>query len=796
MERPAGRQKNVSGGGSGVHRRGSGTGSGPVGRGSAFGSGGGGFHGSSGPSGGFPGGRPPRRYGGYPSGGGGLGRLIIGILALLLVGGGALVSSVFNAILGGGNTGVSEENSYQNTQSSQTASSSSGSSYSSGRGEVNRAVAPEAREKYTTVYGDGSDQVTLMVYLCGTDLESKYGMATNDLNEMASAALSDKVNIIAYTGGCKAWKTQGISSAVNQIYKVERGGVRLLEKDMGSRPMTDPATLTSFIKYCASNYPANRNMLIFWDHGGGSLSGYGYDEKFPGSGSMTLDGIDQALGDAGMKFDFIGFDACLMATIETDLMIADYADYRISSEETEPGVGWYYTEWLTKLSADPSMSTLDIGQQIVDDFIETCDKRCPGQKTTLSLVDLSELSQTIGEDFKAFSSSTQELIKQDQYKQVSDARASSREFAQSSKIDQVDLVDFANRLGTDEGAELAKTLQAAVKYNRAGIGMSNANGISIYFPYRKAANVSKAVNTYSRIGLDSSYSDCIREFASLEVSGQQVSSGQGTTLPINSLLGTSSLGSSLQTFSQIAGIVNALSSGSSSSIPADFFSGRTMSEEETAKYISEYQFDGGSLSWQRASDGKPYLSLPEEQWDLVHSVDQNLYYDDGEGYVDLGLDNLFDFDEDGNLLPDMDKTWLSVNGQPVAYYHLDTVEEDGGNVMTGYIPALLNGERVELHVLFDAAHPDGTILGANPNYGGETDTVARGLIELQDGDTLDFLCDFYSYEGDFQDSYFLGEQLTVNGPLTLSNTYVGEKVLIIYRFTDIFEQNYFTPALQ
>ena len=51
-----------------------------------------------------------------------------------------------------------------------------------------------------------------------------------------------------------------------------------LEDDIGKKDMTSPETLGDFIRYCSSNYPANRNILILWDHGGGSLAGYGYDE--------------------------------------------------------------------------------------------------------------------------------------------------------------------------------------------------------------------------------------------------------------------------------------------------------------------------------------------------------------------------------------------------------------------------------------------------------------------------------------------------------------------------------------
>ena len=89
--------------------------------------------------------------------------------------------------------------------------------------EVDSAVSGKAREKYITPKGNGKDVVTVMVYMCGTDLESKYGMATSDLKEMASANISDKLNIIVETGGCKQWKISGISNSVNQIYKVESG---------------------------------------------------------------------------------------------------------------------------------------------------------------------------------------------------------------------------------------------------------------------------------------------------------------------------------------------------------------------------------------------------------------------------------------------------------------------------------------------------------------------------------------------------------------------------------------------
>ncbi|MFR7852884.1 MAG: hypothetical protein ACLU5K_02605 [Christensenellales bacterium] len=118
-------------------------------------------------------------------------------------------------------------------------------------------VSNLAREKRTQIRGGGQDVYTIMVYMCGTDLESNYGMATSDINEMLHADLSDKVNIIVETGGADKWQNTVISSKVNQIYQVKNEGILRLEADFGKKAMTKAETLTEFIQYC-EQLPADR----------------------------------------------------------------------------------------------------------------------------------------------------------------------------------------------------------------------------------------------------------------------------------------------------------------------------------------------------------------------------------------------------------------------------------------------------------------------------------------------------------------------------------------------------------
>ena len=657
-----------------------------------------------------------------------------------------------------------------------------------------------------------------MLYLCGTDLESRSSMATMDLQEMMKADISEKINLIIYTGGCKQWKNNVLSNKNNQVWQMKDEGLVCLEENAGRVSMTDPDTLSSFIRYCSKNFPANRNALIFWDHGGGSISGYGYDEKFASSGSMSLAEIDKALTEGGVKFDFVGYDACLMATAENALMLTKHADYMIASEEVEPGIGWYYTNWLTEWSKNTSMPTVEIGKNIIDDFVDTCARQCAGRPATLSIVDLAEVEAAIPEALADFSQDTYELIKNDEYAQVSHARSGAREYGATTKTDMVDLVHLAKNMGTTEGEALKDAILSVVKYNRTSYNMTNSYGLSIYFPLRKANMVDAAVDTYEKIGMGEEYARCIQAFASMEVCGQAASGG--TTSPLPSLLemlgggyggsyGSSSSGSygsssssygSSELLTQMLGGLLSGEMGNIYGLTADntgFFSGRAMGEAETAEYLMENSFDSSLLQWQDSAAGQ-VISLPEEQWKLVSTLHANMFFDDGAGFIDMGSDNVYEFDENGNLLAPDELTWLAINQQPVAYYHENTVDDGENYSISGRIPVLYNGERAELLVEFTDDNPYGSVVGVRRVYvDGETTTAAKTMDTVKDGDIIDFICDYYSYEGEYIDSYMLGEQLVVDGELEISDVYVDEDAAkLTYLFTDIYNQNYWTTPVK
>ena len=806
-QRPRGRQKNITGASGSVHKRGSGIGSsGPVGR-----------------RDGYAGRRRPSSFGGsYQSsqqtdssttraGLGGSKLLIIIIAAVVLLGGGGGLGSLLGLFTGGGSTsgGITSGGSLSGGNAlgglssvvslfsgnsgisslfggaAQTTPSSTWTKQAN-TGTLDRSVASGAREKYTNLLGNGKDTVTLLIYMCGTDLESKNGMASADLQEMLNAKPGENVSVLVYTGGCNQWKNNIVSSSTQQIYKLEGNKLRCVKDNCGTQSMTKPSTLKGFLDFALPKYPASRYGLILWDHGGGSLTGYGYDETDTSHSSMTLKGLQDALKGREGTFDFIGFDACLMGTLETGLMLAPYADYLIASEETEPGIGWYYTDWLAKLIQNPSLPTVELGKSIVDSFVEDCNSRCRGQKATLSVVDLAELSATVPEKLKSFATDTCELLQSDGYQTVSDARSGTREFAASNKLDQIDLVDFAYHLNTADSNALAKALLGAVKYNNTASGMTNAYGISIYFPYRRTSGVSSAVATYDAIGMDDEYSEVIRQFAGMEAGGQAASTGSGS--PLSSLLGGGSASSGMMGSDAISQLLSGLMGGNS-------LFGKSLDPEQTAQYLAENQFDASALEWKK-ENGSYVIRLSEEQWSLVHDLAVNVFVDDGEGFIDLGIDNAFSLTEDGALIGDYDGTWLAFDGNFVAYYYTDTVENGDSYTITGRVPVMLNGSRAELILVFDNDHPYGYVAGARTVYTeGETETVAKGITELSDGDTIDFLCDYYTYDGDFSDTYYLGEQYTWHGQPQIENVRLENDLQVTYLFTDIYNNEFWTPPV-
>lgn len=787
---------------------------------------------SGGPSGGGSFGGGGFNGGGY-NGGGGHRPVVtraggMGIIGTIL----AIILGIIGSFAGfGGSTG-SNVQPYYTTYSNSSAVSNTDESV------VDQNVDGAARSKFTALKGNGQDKVTLMLYIIGSDLESQTGMATMDLNEILHADLDNQnLNIVVETGGTRRWQNNVMSTRNIERWSATSRGLQRLET-LRSAAMTKPETLSSFIQFAKKQAPADRYMLILWDHGGGSVAGYGRDELYTND-TMTTNEVAKALKDGGVKFDFVGFDACLMATLENAIAIEPYADYFIASEESEPGTGWYYTNWLSDLNANTSTPTLQLGKRILDDFTAKSQGQMNyygyGSMTTLSMIDLAELKGTVPAALTEFGNDLQSTLTSDHYMDVANARSTAKEFSAANRLDQVDLVDFCLKLDSAKAKALAEKVQNAVKYNRAK-GVADAHGLSLYFPNSNLRYMNAMSQIYDEIEMDEAFAGSVRQYATMESAGQITSNSSGSSL-FDLLTGGqyynyNTSGNTYSQNGQYGGSNSPYVQYNGSYTVNDLYnmlgqaqSGNSGYATTGGQYYGGTDFSslfGGRATWMtdamireaagqlstraltNATDlapviknGKDVLALTDEQWSEIKAAEVNVFVPDENhgGWLDLGLDNTAKFTDEGDLIDEWTGNWITLDGHFAAMYPVSDLDEDGNGkyVTTKFIPAELNGERVNIIVEFNEETGDDTVLGAEKIY--DVDVEHKGLIAIEAGDTIQLLCDHYSEDGSVKDEYNLGNAFNVgqNGLKLYSLKVDNEGCMFTYRLTDLYGAFHWLP---
>ena len=339
----------------------------------------------------------------------------------------------------------------------------------------------------TTAFAD--DGWTIFVYLCGSDLESENGFASENMKEMIEASAASGVRFIVETGGASEWKNDANADELDR-YEIA-GGVSTIVDHQPTADMGNAQTLADFLSWGLAAYPAAHVGLVLWDHGSGSINGVCFDE-LNDLNSLSLRDIDTAL--SGVKdalpngFDFIGFDACLMGTVETAAMLAPYAKYLIGSQELEPGTGWDYKVFGSCLQANPSADTVTLGKAICDGFYQNSVADDQGDSATLALVDLSKID-AFRTAFDLYAQNLYEATdKSENFAPICRAIRSAENYGGNNRSEgYTNMVDLGGLI--DAGAEWSSNAQAArdalnaaIVYQTVGDAHKDASGLSVYFP--------------------------------------------------------------------------------------------------------------------------------------------------------------------------------------------------------------------------------------------------------------------------------------------------------------------------
>ena len=329
---------------------------------------------------------------------------------------------------------------------------------------------------------------TVMIYLCGTDLESKNGMATENLLEISKTLANQQVNVLIETGGAKAWSTKeklGFDIATDRLqrYKYDENGFTLVEE----RPLSNMAqteTLTEFIRWGQENYPADRYMLTIWDHGAGSMEGVILDELH-NSAVMSLEDLGRALDDANVPLELLFMDTCLMATIETCAVVDGQTRYLVASEETVPGYGGNYKGWLQYLFDNPECDSARLGRVICDTVQQKYAEQGAGaaDTVTMSVIDLKKMDAVYTAFDNMFAEAGSLLQNVNAFSEFAVAISRSETYYTSEMRDIADMASRASGHGisTETAKRLVNAVDDAVVYAVKGATHSYSHGISFYY---------------------------------------------------------------------------------------------------------------------------------------------------------------------------------------------------------------------------------------------------------------------------------------------------------------------------
>ena len=574
----------------------------------------------------------------------------------------------------------------------------------------------------------------IYLYLCGSDLESKGGNATNDLAELLEVKLPENVKVVIQTGGASLWQNEMISPEHIGRYIYDSNGLKLIEQ-LPQASMGSEETLSGFLSFAKEKYPAKKTGFVFWNHGGGSVAGAAFDENY-NNDSLTIDEMYSAFGknyelsQEKPPFDLMGFDTCLMATLDVANTFSSIGKYLVASQETEPANGWFYTGWAEALSKNPEMDGLELGKIICDTYIEGCELVGTADNTTLSVVNLAKVPELIAayNDFgkEALANACVDPAFFSHFGRIAvtteNYGGNTKEQGFTNMTDLGHLSRKSAKLLPETSNTVLSSLENCVEYKVNGTYRKESTGLSCYYSYNGDVEDLKGY-------IDVGAGEAFKYFYGYELTGE---------LP-----------------------------------------------EQGMKYISEMNYESlpkletlESQGWedhalQVDSEGVAALTLGEKAKDILSGIYNQLYY------VDYDQDIMLLLGSDNDLIADWEKgifkdnfrgVWGAIDGK-LAYMEI-SYEGEGYNLYN--VPILLNGEDYNLSVVYDFEKAKYEIQGARKPID-ESGMADKNLRYLVEGDVITTI--HYAMAISSEDSELMPveiDEITVDSDTTFEEIELGD----------------------
>lgn len=577
-------------------------------------------------------------------------------------------------------------------------------------------------------------------YLCGSDLETNHGCATMDLQEMLEVQLPENVNVVIQTGGAMVWQNENMDPSKLQRWLYNSEGLQLLE-EQDTANMGDAQTLYEFLDFANTNYPADKVAVTFWNHGGGSVTGAAFDE-IHGLDSLDLVEMYQAFdavwpADAeGTALELVGFDTCLMATVDVASVFQNFSKYLVASQEVEPGNGWLYSGWLKALAEDPAMEGDELGIAICNTYYEGCEAVGTQDQTTLSVTDLTKLTPLL-EAYESFGQEALVAAARDPgfFALLGRAASQSENYGGNTReqgyTNMVDLGHLARQTAwmLPSAQSVSDALADCVIYQVGGIYRAEATGLSCYYSYNGDIN---DLNGYANVGTGIAF----KHLYAYGLTGELAEGGE------------------------------------------EYLASLEIEALPEIVTLADMGWDGAPLDVN--GEGTAILTLGAEANNILAGIGFSLYYVDEENdqMLRLGTDNDITADwENGVFYDNFRGVWGAIDGHLV-YMELSFEGEDY-NLYS--VPILLNDEAYNLQVAYDFTAEEWSILGASQGLDA-SGMAGKELRLLEEGDVITTIWKAASYSGEDDFEMYAAEEITVT-----ADTAFGEAPLFDGRYSMVFE---------
>jgi hypothetical protein len=192
---------------------------------------------------------------------------------------------------------------------------------------------------------DGLREWTILFYTCTDN-----NLETYTFRDFAKATCSKPVKDNITVAFMLATQNMGYWSATIEGNPYEAGAVSLIRLE--KQDMADMSLLTGFIRQTVTRYPAKHYALFYQGHASGWYL-HIEEEKYVSAAEMA-----EAVRLSGVDFEIIGFDACLMSSIETAYEFRNLTEYIIAFEDYGPWEGIVDPSLLENFSNNDDIFTI------------------------------------------------------------------------------------------------------------------------------------------------------------------------------------------------------------------------------------------------------------------------------------------------------------------------------------------------------------------------------------------------------------------------------------------------------